>query len=167
MPRRGTFYAVTPDEAERLLGLVGNDEVLAREALDLYSFERQKSHCIAAVDKAWDVIHRCLTDGTLRGLGKGTTPLAWSVLGGKSLYGGSDFIVCYVTPEQVSQVSVALDEIVGNWFAQRYFSLENAGYRGPINNEELAYAWDYFTNMRNLYTRAAANNHAVIFVTDQ
>jgi hypothetical protein len=167
MPRRGTFYAVTPAEAERLLGLVGDDQAVAREGLDLYSIERQKSHCIAAVDKAWDVIHRCLTDGTLRGMGHGTTPLAWAVLGGKSLYGGSDFIVCYVMPQQVAQVAPALDEIVGAWFAQRYWQLENNGYRGPINNEELEYAWDYFTNMRNLYTRAAANSYAVIFVTDQ
>jgi len=167
MPRRGTFYAVTPAEAERLLGLAGDDQAVAREALDLYSIERQRSHCIAAVDKAWDVIHRCLTDGTLRGLGKGTTPLAWCVLGGKSLYAGNDFIVCYVTPEQVSQVSQALDEIVGAWFAQKYWSLQNSGYNGTINNEELEYTWDYFTSARNLYTRAAANNYAVIFLTDQ
>ena len=168
MSRRGTVYAITPDEAERLLALVGDDAAVAREALDLYSFDRAKSHFIAPLDKAWDVIHRCLTDGTLRDLGKGATPLSWCLLGGKSLHAGKEFIICYVTPDQVPLVSEALDKIEPAWLVGRYQSnLQSSGYAGPISNEDFEYTWDYFTSVRNLYTKAAAANRGIVFVTDQ
>jgi hypothetical protein len=168
MSCRGTVYAITPDEADRLLALVGNDAALAREALDLYSIERAKAHFIAALDKSWDVIHRCLTDGSHRDLGKGKTPLSWCLLGGKSLHAGKEFIICYVTPEQVPQVAEALDKIEPHWLIQRYSSnLQASGYAGPITNEDFEYTWDYFTGVRNLYTKAAAANRAIVFVTDQ
>ena len=166
MPHRGTFYAITPEEAERLLALVGNDAELAREALDFHSIERQKARFIAAVDKAWDVIHRCLSDGSLHDLGKGATPLSWCILGGKSLHAGKEFIICYVTPEQVPQVAQALDELAPQWLIQRYRNLELSGYTGLITNEDFEYAWEHFTNVRNLYSKAAAANRAVVFLAD-
>ena len=46
-----------------------------------------------------------------RDLGKGTMPLSWCLLGGKSLHAGKEFIICYVTPEQVPQVAEALDKL--------------------------------------------------------
>jgi hypothetical protein len=168
MSRRGTVYAITPDEAERLLALVGNDEAVAREALDLYSIDRAKSHFIAAMDKSWDILHRCLTDGTLRDLGKGITPLSWCLLGGKSLHAGKEFIICYVTADQVAQVAEALDKIEPHWLVGRYRSnLQAGGYEGPISNEDFEYTWDYFTGVRNLYSKAAGANRAMVFVTDQ
>ncbi len=167
MSRRGTVYAITPDEADRLLALVGDDAAVAREALDLYSIDRAKGHFIAALDKSWDVIHRCLTDGSHRDLGKGTMPLSWCLLGGKSLHAGKEFIICYVTPEQVPQVAEALDKIEPHWLVGRYSSLQSSGYTGPINNEDFEYTWDYFTGVRNLYSKAAAANRAIVFVTDQ
>jgi hypothetical protein len=166
MPHRGTFYAITPDEADRLLALVGNDAALAAEALDLYSIERQHTRFIAAVDKAWDLLHRCLTDGSLHDLGKGATPLSWCVLGGKSLHAGKEFIICYVTPEQVPQVAQALDELDVHWLVQRYRNLESSGYTSLITNEDFDYAWENFTNVRNLYSKAAAATRAVVFVAD-
>lgn len=167
MPRRGTLYAVTPDEAERLLALIGNDPELAREALELYTPERQRQRFIAPVDHAWDPLHRCLTDGTLRGIGNGATPLAWCVLGGKSLYTGKDYIICYVAPEQTTQVATALDEIEPGWLMERYKVLPSVGYTGPFDNEHFQYTWDYFTSVRNLYSKAAGDGRGVVFVTDQ
>jgi hypothetical protein len=166
MSRRGTFYAITPDEAERLLSLVGNDSALAKESQELFSFERQRAHFITPVDKTWDPMHRCLTDGTIRGLGKGATPLALCVLGGRSLHGGDELIVCFTAPEQVPQVSQALDEIEIQWFVSRFTNLPSTGYSGPINNEEFQFLWEYFTSVRNLYSKAAEANRAVVFVAD-
>jgi hypothetical protein len=166
MSRRGTFYAITHDEAERLMSLVGNDAELAKEALELYSFERQRAHFITPVDKTWDPIHRCLTDGTVRGLGSGTTAHAWCVLGGKSLHGGDGLIVCYVAPEQVPEVAKALDDVEIQWFVNRFSNLPSTGYSGPITNEEFQFVWEYFTSVRNLYSKAAEANRAVVFVAD-
>jgi hypothetical protein len=165
--RRGTLYAITPDEAATLLSLVGNDVALAREALDLYTIERQKAHLIAGLDKSWDVIHRCLTDGAHRDFGKGTTPLSWCLLGGQSLHSGKEYIVCYTTADQAAQAAAALDEIDVDWFLDKYRRLPSAGYTGPISNEDFEYSWDYFTNTRNLYSKAAASSRGVVFVTDQ
>ena len=166
MPHRGTFYAVTPEEADRLLSLVGNDAALAAEALDLYTIERQKSRFLAAVDKAWDILHRCLTDGSHRDLGKGASPLSWCILGGKSLHGGKEFIICYVTPEQVGQVAQALDEIQPVWLLGRCRSLESSGYPIFISNEDFEYLWEHFMSLRGLYTKAARANRAMVFVAD-
>ena len=162
MPRRGTFYGITAEEAERLLGLVGNDSELAKECLELYTPQRQRMRLIAPVDHAWEVLHRCLGDGTMRGIGAGSTPLAWCVL----LHQGQEFIVCYVAPEQAVQVAEELDDIEIEWFAERYRTLPAAGYTGPFDNENFQYTWDYFSSMRNLYSKAAADGCGVVFVTD-
>jgi hypothetical protein len=167
MPRRGTFYAITPDEAERLLALVGNDAELAKECMELYTIERQRMRFISPVDHSWEVLHRCLGDAAMRDVGAGTTPLAWCVLGGKSLHQGKEFIVCYVTPEQTAQVAEELDDIEIDWLVDRYRTLPGAGYTGPFDNENFMYSWDYFTNVRNLYSKAAADGRGVVFVTDQ
>jgi hypothetical protein len=42
-------------------------------------------------DKAWDAIHRSLTDGTL-GWESGEYPLNHTIFGGESLYDGDDYI---------------------------------------------------------------------------
>jgi hypothetical protein len=168
MSRRGTVYAITTEEAEKLLSLIGNDADLAREALDLYSIDRQKGRFIAALDKSWDVLHRCLTDGTLRDFGKGATPLSWTLLGGKSLHAGKEFIVCYVTAEQVPLVAQALDGIEPQWLYNRFAGIVQAtGYAGQATLEEFEYNWDYFTGVRNLYSKAASVNRAMVFVADQ
>jgi hypothetical protein len=167
MSRRGTFYAVTPEEAQQLLSLVGNDAALATAALDLYTMERQRAHFIAGIDKSWDAMHRCLTDGTLHGIGRGTTPLSWCVLGGRNLHAGKEFIVCYVTPEQVEQVSDALDEISVAALVANYRKLPDTDYRGSYGDEDFQYTWDYFTNVRNLYSKAADAGRGVVFVLDQ
>jgi hypothetical protein len=167
MPRRGTFYAITNEEADQLLSLVGNDLELARQALELWTIERQRKRFIAPVDHAWDVLHRCLTDGTLSGIGKGATPLARCILGGKSLHGGKDYIICYVTQEQAAEIALALDEIEPGWLLKRYANLPAAGYIGRIEDEDFQYTWDYFTSVRNLYSKAVAEGRGVVFVTDQ
>ena len=61
----------------------------------------------------------------------------------------------------------ALDEIEPPWFIKRYSNLASSGYTGPITDEDFQYTWDYFTNVRNLYSKAAADNRAVVFVADQ
>src|SRR5579872_1090842 len=166
MPCRGIFYAVTPEEAESILALVGNDSALADAVHNLYTPERQRAHFLAGIDKSWDAMHRCLTDGTLRDIGKGTTPLSWCVLGTKNLHAGKEYIICYLTPEQVGEVEDAIDEMDVPAFVARYRKLQSAGYGGQYGDEDFQYTWDYFTNVRNLYEKAADANRAMIFIVD-
>jgi Domain of unknown function (DUF1877) len=165
MSRRGTLYAITPDEADRLIGLAGSDSAVAQEARDLYSFERQKAHLICALDTAWDIIHRCLTDGTHRDFGAGATPLSWCVLGGQSLHGGKETIVCYVARDRVEQIPAALDAIQPQWFYNRFSSIQSS-LTGSMGMEDFQNAWEIFTNARNLYSKAVAVGRGVVFVAD-
>ena len=167
MSQRGFFYAITDEEAQALLSLVGNPPALVPAVQDLYTIERQRAHFLRGVDKSWEAMHRCLSDGTLNDIGKGTGPLSWCVLGGKCLYNGKDYIVCFVTAQQVAQVAEAVDQIDVAGFVSRYRLLENLGYGAAYGDEDLQYTWDYFTNVRNLYNRAAAHGRAMVFLADR
>jgi hypothetical protein len=59
----------------------------------------------AEIDKAWDAIHRALTDGTLE---PGAFPLGRAILGGRQLHRGDDYIVALVTKLEVPAVAGAL-----------------------------------------------------------
>jgi hypothetical protein len=52
------------------------------------------------LDKSWDTLHRCFTDGDLA-FDKGEYPLSHVILGGVPLHEGDNYIVCYVTADQV------------------------------------------------------------------
>lgn len=167
MARRGTFYAITPEEAEQILSIVGNDAALAAAVQDLYTIERQRAHFIAGIDHSWDAMHRVLTDGSLRDIGNGAHPLSWCVLGGKNLHAGAEFIICYLTSEQVDKVADEIDDIEINEFVDAYRKLTASGYTGPYGDEDLQYTWDHFTNVRNLYSKAADAGRAMVFIVDQ
>jgi hypothetical protein len=165
MSRRGTLYAITPDEASRLLSLAGNDAAVAKEAIDLFSIERSKARMICALDTGWELLHRCLTDGTTRDKGAGTTPRSWCVLGGQSLHGGDGTIVCFVTSERVGQVSAPLDEIQPNAMYQRFVTVRS-NQSENTSMEDFEYAWEIFTNVRNLYSKATSDGRSMVFVAD-
>ena len=62
---------------------------------------------VAETDKAWDAIHRALTDGDLA-WDNGGYPLNHVILGGELLYTGEDYVMRLKTPAQVKEVSAAL-----------------------------------------------------------
>jgi hypothetical protein len=65
---------------------------------------------ICETDKAWDAIHRCLTDGSL-GFSIGEEPLRLCILGGEQLYQGDEYIVALVTHHKLRALADALAEI--------------------------------------------------------
>lgn len=125
------------------------------------------------MDKAWDAVHRCLTDGSLRC--RGNNVLELFVLGGLQLHRGPGHIVSYLTPHQVQAVSHAAQGVAKKWFGENYFDLANAKlgwfgvarYEGPIGDDDFEYSWDYFEEARKLYRKAAIAGRAMIFTVDQ
>lgn len=104
MGQLGVHVAIDATTAQRLL-VAGDDdersalvEEIEEELLDVDS---------CGTDKAWDAIHRCLTDGQL-GYANGTYPLNATILGGQQLHDGDDYIISLLTPDQVTDVAVAL-----------------------------------------------------------
>lgn len=63
------------------------------EELDMGDWAGEPLDC--GTDKAWDAIHRCLSDGTL-GCGRRLSPLDMTVLGGGHHHDGDDYIVAHL-----------------------------------------------------------------------
>lgn len=161
---RGVHFALTEDERAKLLATVesdGNVVGLVQEEIE----ERWDTDWLCETDKAWDAIHRCLTDGTLSE--DDTTPLHWCVLGGSQMYVGDDYIVSFVDVPDVKAVTEAICPITEAEFRQRYDSIDDKDYGVPLSDEDFCYTWEYFSALRELFAKAAMANRSMLFSVDQ
>jgi hypothetical protein len=121
MPCRGIHLAVTSDQLASLLA-ASNDADL-KEVIDQIETAWDEEN-LAQSDKAWDAIHRCLTDDRSGEGSRGEYPLNHVISGGRPLHrDGEEWIVSPVTAEQVKDVSAAIDPPTEHWMRERYFSL--------------------------------------------
>ena len=120
----------------------------------------------AETDKAWDAIHRALTDGDLSYDG-GSYPLSHVVLGGEPLYSGEDYIIALKTPEQVRDVAAALKAVTREELRRGYDRIDSAAYQGEICDEDFDYTWSWMGGLIDFFGRAAAAGRSVIFTADQ
>lgn len=163
MGARGVHFAIAPATADLLLA--ARDDAALMEIVEGIEEEWDRAH-LAESDKAWDAMHRCLTDGHLHDDG-GEYPLNHVVCGGRQLHRGDDYTVSLVTAAQVRDVATALAGIAEPWLRERYVTLlEPAGYDGEICDEDFAYTWEWFVRVRDFYQRAAQDGRAVIFTVD-
>jgi hypothetical protein len=163
MACRGVYFALADPDADRLLRAGGDKEVVEIVREDIET--RWDTEWLQEVDKAWDAIHRCLTDGTLRC--KGRSVLEKCVLGGRQLHAGGDYIVSFLTPDEVRAVSEVVQGLTKDWFLRRYSGLGASGYDGPIGPTDFEYTWEYFDQLRQFFARSSAAGKAVIFTVDQ
>jgi hypothetical protein len=63
MSARGVHFAVTAEQLAQMLDAVGDDDRVVSIVEDIE--EAWDEDFLAESDKAWDAIHRCLTDGHL------------------------------------------------------------------------------------------------------
>jgi len=163
MSCRGVFFAITAEQAapfqeanddDTLMGLVEDVE----QAWD----EDNLAEC----DKAWDAMHRLLTDGTLE-FGAGSEPLCHCVLGPHQLHDGDDYIVSLVSPDRVKAVAQALIGISETSFRDKYRTLVPQDYSPEDADEDREYTWEYFQAVRELYRKAAERERFVLFTVDQ
>ena len=84
----GVHFALTPADLEALLAASTDAARLAlvQEDIEPRYLDKASVHA-AQTDKAWDAIHRALTDGQLAD-DNGAFPLSHVVLGGQRLYAG-------------------------------------------------------------------------------
>ena len=100
MAGRGVLFTITDTDVQQLLSARqatdADDEVMAVvEEIE----ERWDENWLYETDKAWDAIHRCLTDGQLE-YENGEYPLNHCILGGTQLYAGDDYIISLKSPQQ-------------------------------------------------------------------
>ena len=121
---------------------------------------------LCQTDKAWDAIHRCLGDGTLK---SGRDPLSLCILGGEQLHMNGSYIVSLLTHEQVKSVVEAICPLDKAWFREAYYKIDPAdsALPGQLNEEDFEYTWAYFEDVREFYTKAAGEGRWSIFSVDQ
>lgn len=164
MACRGVFFAITREEGDALHGASGNDEALMTLVEDIE--EAWDSNNLAECDKAWDAMHRVLTDGRLE-YGNGPYPLNHCVLGPRQLHRGDSYIASLVAPEEVREVATALHTLTREWFEARYRTVVPKDYAPEYGEEDLEYTWESFQGVRELYAKAASEGKAILFTVDQ
>lgn len=163
MACRGYFLALDDVSLVRVLAQDGDDEKLI-EVVQEFDMTDAPDEC--DVDKAWDGIHRCLTEGAL-GSEDGAYPLNAVVLGGLPLYQGDDYLVSYNTRDEVREIAAALTNLDRTRFAARYWALDPAEYGSLVDQAGLDYLIYYLDQVTAFYQRAAQVGWATIFVVDQ
>lgn len=164
MACRGVHFAVTQSDAHRLLG-AGDDKAVL-EIVQENIEERWDEEWLYQSDKAWDAIHRCLTDGTLDQDG-GAYPLRLAILNGRQLYSGDDYIISLITPDDVRDVATHLSKIEMNWLRERYDAIDPERYGMLKSEADWQYTWTCFAGLPEFFSRAAKAGRYVIFTVDQ
>jgi hypothetical protein len=164
MSSRGVHFALTKADLKRVLSCDDEElvELISEELEEKYLENDRWSF---QLDKAWDALHRSLTDGRLL-YESGPFPLAYAVLGGRALDAGDDYTACLVEAAQVVEVAAALPGATREWLHARYFALDPAEYGTPLSKEDFEYTWSSYQGLPEFFARAAKAKRAVLFTTD-
>jgi hypothetical protein len=157
----GVHFAIGVEQAKQLLDAADDDELIAIveeiEAVWESAFE---------TDKAWDALHRCLSDGSLNAT-SGQPPLSQVFFGGRVLNEEPDYFVVLTTPEQVKEIAEALAKVTKPWLRSRYFELPFPDYQGEKSEDDWEYTFAQFEGLPEFFARAANDGRHVIFTVDQ
>lgn len=163
----GVHFAITQQEADCLRSIGDEQERLEylQGRIEKEYFE-QYPELKAESDKSWDAMHRALADGELTWSG-GVYPLNHTVLAGELLYTGTDYIMSLKAPEQVQDISAALEQLDEGSFRSRYLSINPRTYDAELSEQDFQYTWGWFQGVRALYRRASQEERFVLFTADQ
>ncbi|MDI2127121.1 YfbM family protein [Yinghuangia seranimata] len=164
MACRAVIFALDTKDAERLLAAEDDGEVMA--LIEEIEEESWTGDHYVALDKSWDALHRCLTDGDLA-FGNGDYPLSHAILGGRLLHDEDDYIVSYVDPDQVREIAAALATLDEPWLRERFSTLTFDDYQGTGDEDDITYTLAFLPDLKDFYRTAAANGRAAIFTVDQ
>ena len=159
----GVHFALSTQDEARLLAAAGDDDAVIGIVEQIEEGSFPGPHCDS--DKAWDALHRCLTDGKLE-YANGSYPLRAAVLGGRQLVEDAEYTVSYVSAGQVRDVAEALSVIEEDWLRRRYDTLGDTDYAGPMDEDDFEYTWDALEDIREFFAVAAEAGQAVIFTVD-
>ncbi|GIJ48998.1 hypothetical protein Val02_58840 [Virgisporangium aliadipatigenens] len=157
------FFALTAEQEAALSATREDDEV--RDFVEEIESGWDRDW-LCETDKAWDAMHRCLSNGTLD-IGFRDGPLPLTVLGGGHHYEGEEYVVAHVLAADVVAVAAALDTVDEAWMRERYDRIDPEDYQGELGDEDFEYIWYWFGEVREFYKRAAGAGRAVIFTVDQ
>ena len=160
----GVHFALSPEDHERLLNTSEEPALLALIREDLEERYLAAREWAYQTDKAWDAIHRCLTDGTLS-IDSGPYPLNLCIMGGNHLYSEEDYIACLVDAPQVHEVAQALQAVTKEHLREAYFRIDPSDY--SLTEDDFEYTWENFQGLPAFFAKAAAAGRPVLFTADQ
>ena len=163
MASRGVHFAITQEEYEKLMNIQSDEELI--NFIQNEFEEKWDEEWLFETDKAWDAIHRSLTDGKLE-WENGIFPLKEVIIGGKNIYKGDDYIISIVTPQNVPIVAKALEKIDKKILQQGYSQIEQSDYDEEVGEEDFEYTWSSFKGLPQLFSKASLAGRAVIFTVD-
>ena len=143
----GVHFALTESEAAKLKSFDNDSDrldYLQCEIKETYFADHEEF--IAQSDKAWDAMHRSLSDGQLS-YTEGPHPLRLAVIGGDPIYAASDYIMSLKTPKQVVDVSLELSKISKEEFRKKYDAMDAEAYGCPKNEDDFEYTWEWLTGV--------------------
>jgi hypothetical protein len=157
----GVHFAITPEQGRSLLAAddAGDSDTVAGLVEELEA-SWSEGDLKVDTDKAWDAIHRCLTDGTLEP-DAGGYPLSLAVLGGRHLH--DEYYVVYVSADEARDVATALHGVDRTWLRGRFDDIDDPEYDGAGGDGDFEYTWENFLDVRAFYDRAVAAGRAVLF----
>jgi len=163
MSGRGVYFAINEDTYKELLSAQNDNELISivQEKIE----ERWDKEWLLETDKAWDAIHRCLTDGKLE-WENGEFPLNTVVIGGKNLYKGDDYILMVIPKENTSLIAKALSNISKDILKEGYLKIQQSDYEYELGDEDFEYVWEYFKDFPNFFQKVAQSNKYIIFTVD-
>jgi len=161
----GIHFAITPETVEKVLNAQSDiDKSNIIQQLESVWGWNDNDPWVYQTDKAWDGIHRCLTDGSLD---SGHGPLAKFILGGTSVYKGSDYIMCLISPEDAHDAATAAKELDEAWLRSKYFKLSEDDVGYPIHEDDFEYTWENFRGLPGFFQRAADAGKWLLFTASQ
>lgn len=166
MACRGVFFALTTSQEAHLLELATDEERCEYIQEDIEAAWDEEH--LLETDKAWDAIHRCLTDGTLSAA-PSADPLGKLILGGKQLHSNTrSYIINLIEHRELAELSAALARVTEEWMKARYDQLSNSDYpRELISGRDWEYTWDWFSGIPEFIGQADREGRSVIFTVDQ
>lgn len=158
MSGRGVLFAVDDDDLARLGDARDDAEVLA--IIDDLEERWDPKHA-CELERAWDAIHRSLTDGRLA-FDNGAPPLSLVILGGHRLLEGADRIVTAKAPDEVLAIAESLSMWDRDRLRRGYDRIPTRDY-GDLDEEDFDYTWRFFQRAVELYRTAARDQRGVVF----
>lgn len=162
MSTTGVHFALSLAQAEELFGAKDDEALL--ECLEQIE-EKWDEGWLVSTDQAWDPIHRCLTDGML-GSENGTYPDKMTVIGGRQLYTGDDYLIAYVAPKEVEDVAASLAGKTKQAMHDIYFKIDPDDYGESLSEAGFDSMWGHFEMLRAFFAKAAGAKRPVVFTVD-
>jgi hypothetical protein len=170
----GVHFAITAEVAARLnrdRPPAPGDVVAFLESLDRQFDTLLAQGWVEMTDKAWDGIHRSLTDGKLE---RGSTPRHLCILGATDRLwvrredGQLEYIVNLLEPSDVRRVADAIRGIDRAELLRGYEGIDpDSFYALCMSEEDFEATWDSFRGLRAFFERVAEAGRWVVFKVDQ